>query len=408
MPEKRQEILEFAYMCSPFYQNLMQEQHLELTRLRKDWDVVPITNRTMIAGAGEMIIPFSYYTEKASGQLMTRVTSGSNGKCLKFLWNREDMLRAEEVVWRYRELWYGIKKGSPYCYFYTFEEGEYMAQEYQSMDGGMGIPKYGLSKLRVESIYKQIHKYQPEWLLIAPSVAKALVSYIRKRGENKIESIRYIELYGEVISEEERKEVEEVFGCTARRRYGCKEVGSIAYECPYGHMHILSENVYIEICRGGHAVLNGMEGNIVVTSIQNHAMPFVRYDTDDIGILQSIKCNCGIEGEVLEILRGQESHWIQIDDECFFHSSDFARVFLKILFSNNVELTQYQVIQRKKDCFDVYFVSKKDEELIKMAFLKETQNSHLESVKFQFHCLNEKLLANRLKLYGSFRCEVKG
>ncbi len=408
MTEKRQEMLEFAYMCSPFYQDLMEERNLELSRLRKDWDSVPITNKSMISKAGENIIPFSYYTEKVRGQLTKKVTTGSTGKCLKLLWNREDMQREEDVIWKYRELWYGIKRESPYCYFYTFEGYETMEREYHNVESGMGIPKYGLNKERIVEIYKRLYCYQPEWILVAPSIAKALVRYIQKTDVEKIESLRYIELYGEMVTEQEREEVESVFGCTARRRYGCKEVGTIAYECPYGEMHILKENVYVEICKGGHAVLDGMEGNIVVTSMHNHVMPFVRYDTDDVGILQTKCCKCGLECDVLEIVRGQKNHWIQIDADQYFHSSDFARVFLKLIYYQDVNLTQYQIIQRKRNYFDVYFVSEAEEEAVKKAFLQETENSHLETMEFQFHSLNEKLLENRLGLNSSFRCEVKG
>ena len=405
---KRQEMLEYAYMCSPFYQHLMEEHNLEIDRLRKDWDGIPITNKALIAQSGENIIPFSYYTEKNRGQLLTKVTAGSTGKCLKIYWNKEDAHREEEIVWKYREQWYGIQKGSCYCYFYTFEENETMEAECYNAEGGIGLPKHGLCRAGVEQIYQKLHRYQPKWLLLAPSIANVLVEYMKETGVEKIESLRYIELYGELISEQERIIVEEAFGCIARRRYGCKEVGTIAYECPYGDMHILTDNVHVEICREGHAVYDGMEGNIIVTSLQNHVMPFVRYDTDDMGILQKKLCKCGLEGEVLEIVRGQESHWIYLDDDRQIHSSDFARVFLKILYHQKANLTQYQIIQRKRKSFDVYFVSESDEEVIKRAFMKEIEYFDLKNAEFQFHCLSEKLLEKRLKLNGSFRCEVKG
>lgn len=406
--KKRQEILEYAYMCSPFYQSLMEDHHLEIDRLRKDWDCIPIISKAMISRAGETIIPFSYYTEKVKGNLLTKVTAGSTGKCLKIFWNAEDLRREEELVWKYRELWYGIQKGSLYCYFYTFEENETMEQEYHNVEGGIGIPKYGLCKARVEQIYQRLCSYQPKWLLLAPSIAKVLMKYIKETGVEKIESLRYIELYGELISEQEREEVETVFGCIARRRYGCKEVGTIAYECPYGEMHILTENVHVEVCREGHAVYDGMEGNIIVTSLQNHVMPFVRYDTDDMGILRKTSCKCGLEGEMLEIVRGQESQWIQVDDNRYFHSSDFTRAFLKIMYHQKANLTQYQIIQRKRDYFDVYFVSETDEEIIKKAFLEEMVAFNFKNAEFQFHCLNEKLLAKRVGINSYFRCEVKG
>ncbi len=395
-------------MCSPFYQNLMQEHHLEFSRMRKDWDSIPITNKTMLAQAGENIIPFSYYSEKAKGKLMVKLASGSTGKCLKLFWSKEDLKREEDAVWKYRQLWYGIKPQSTYCYFYTFENHETKERQYHNVNHGMGIPKCNFNKERVKEIYERLLCYQPEWIQIAPSIACVLAKYIRESGLEKIESIKYIELYGELISPQEREEIENAFGCIARRRYGCKEVGTIAYECPYGEMHVMTESVHVEICKDGHAVFEGMEGNIIVTSMQNHVTPFVRYDTDDRGILARKSCNCGLEGEVLEITRGQESGWIQWENGECFHSSDFARAFLKIMYQREVDMKQYQIIQRKWDYFDIYIVSETKEEIIRSHFLREMENTPLKDAVFQFHCLNEKLLANRVNMNTSFRCDVKG
>lgn len=404
--EKRQGMLEFTYMCSPFYQKLMEGENMDIGQLQKDWESVPVVDKSMLTAAGESVVPFSYYPKKARGELLKEIASGSTGKCLKYLWSREDKESSIQTIREYREKWYHIQPHSPFCYFYTIENQEATEEEYTCVEDGMGIPKKGLNRERIEEIYERLLCYQPEWIMIAPSVAMLLANYVKENQKEKIESLKYIELSGEMCSEEDRDLIQDVFQCLAKRKYGCKEVGTIAYECPCGKMHIVSENVYAEICRNGHNVLDGEEGSIVVTSKWNHVTPFVRYNTDDLGIIRNEKCECGMEGPVLEVTRGQKNEWIRRANGEVLHSSEFARIFLHMMYQQDIKVEQYHVIQREYDLFDVYIVSEGNSEQIISAFRKEVENTLLRDAQFQFHFQNEKFLANRVDMDCSFQCAI--
>lgn len=41
--------------------------------------------------------------------------------------------------------------------------------------------------------------------------------------------------------------MEAFFNCKVASQYGCYEVNSIAYECPFHKLHVMTENVYVEI-----------------------------------------------------------------------------------------------------------------------------------------------------------------
>jgi phenylacetate-CoA ligase len=84
-----------------------------------------------------------------------------------------------------------------------------------------------------------------------------------------------------------RETIERVFSCPVFDRYGARETGLIACEIPgYEGLWINPWTVHVEIVdSNGAQVKDGEEGEIVVTSLANFAMPLIRYRIGDRGIL---------------------------------------------------------------------------------------------------------------------------
>lgn len=56
-------------------------------------------------------------------------------------------------------------------------------------------------------------------------------------------------------------------------------------------------------------VEDGILGRIVVTDLYNRAMPLIRYDTGDLGVM-SHECECGYHGKVLKRVEGRRVDFI--------------------------------------------------------------------------------------------------
>ncbi|MEZ4673801.1 MAG: hypothetical protein R2932_06090 [Caldilineaceae bacterium] len=93
-----------------------------------------------------------------------------------------------------------------------------------------------------------------------------------------------------------RAQIERVFGCKVFDRYGSREVGDIACECTeHNGLHVFPWGNYIEVLDDeGNPVSPGVEGNIVVTCLRNHAMPLIRYAIGDRGVL-SPSATCAVD-----------------------------------------------------------------------------------------------------------------
>ena len=96
----------------------------------------------------------------------------------------------------------------------------------------------------------------------------------------------------ENLYDEQRRLMEEVFGCKVFEEYCCNDGGACAWECEKREgLHYFMER----------AVIEDVEGRQVVTDLWNYAMPFIRYENGDSVRFLSERCSCGRELPLLKV-----------------------------------------------------------------------------------------------------------
>ncbi len=112
----------------------------------------------------------------------------------------------------------------------------------------------------------------------------------------------------EVLTSEARKEIMEAFNCDVFNYYGSRELGSMAQECEvHNGLHINSERFIVE----------EVEGRLLFTDLLNYAMPLIRYENQDMGVLTDRVCSCGrglpmiesLSGRVMDFLFTKKGTW---------------------------------------------------------------------------------------------------
>lgn len=382
---KLEQMVYHAYNNSPFYMNLKENcPGIDLD----DFSTLPVVRKDDFYESRCPLISMDSIVGYADNERIIEVsTSGSTGKCLNVSWNINDFNRSLLPLWVLRKKYYGINPWDRMCYFYTISDlGEYDKESMYNKNG-LGFSKVGLDEKKILEIYDEIREYSPVWLIMQPSIAVLLLNTVKLYGLPAVESIRYVEFTGEMLSEALRKETEDFFGCRVADQYGCQEVNSIAFECPEGNMHCLSSSVKIEILDGNNPAEDGEEGDIVITSLNNFTMPFVRYSIGDRGYIKDgASCPCGCSRPVLKLTTGRSNDWVTGANGEKINTYIFANAVININQMCDDVVRQYQIIQNDYDDFTVKLViddSSMEEEVISM-FEESIREESLRNAVFEF------------------------
>lgn len=149
----------------------------------------------------------------------------------------------------------------------------------------------------------------------------------------------------ERLSREMRSTIENAFGCNVFDIYGTNDGGVSAFECKaHSGLHIDTERAVMEIVDEDGTPKEEGEGRIIATSLGNYAMPFVRYDTGDIGYKLSDRCSCGREYPLLREIVGRQQEFVVTPEGKRVHGEFFSH-----LFWNVAGVEQFQVIQSSRE-----------------------------------------------------------
>jgi phenylacetate-CoA ligase len=125
-------------------------------------------------------------------------------------------------------------------------------------------------------------------------------------------------------------------------------LGGVACECKaHTGLHISAENNCVEILHDGHPTVPGEQGDIVVTNLNNLGMPFIRYQTGDVGAWHtSGACPCGRAAPMLAPVQGRIVDSFKTRDGRTAWAG-FAGAGYSSLAHSSIK--QFQVVQKSLD-----------------------------------------------------------
>lgn len=162
-----------------------------------------------------------------------------------------------------------------------------------------------LSNLKV--IYGQLIIGSYTWLHCPWDLLQRHVEVFRRDGWRPIApSLQFIEFMGYSPDREVIADLCAFFNAKYVDHYGMLETWTVAMSCRHGLLHINEHNVYVEIIDdAGQPVRLGEAGRLVVTSLQETLLPFIRYVTDDFGKFVKKRCNCQLGTKALVLIEGR-------------------------------------------------------------------------------------------------------
>ena len=390
----QKKMAEYAYQKVPFYNNLCDKPVTT-------WEDYPIIDKKMVLENKDSLFSPEYMMQYLNGQLERVVTSGSTGECLEIFWEKGQNIKSLIPLWKRRKEYYGILPNDKRCYFFSNKIYNGKDMDFEETETGLGFNKLNLTEEKIIKIYNRIVEFSPTWMIVQPSVILLFINILSKKKIKQQLSLKYIELTGERVTLQTKNTVKKFFDCKVASQYGCYEINSIAYECPCGNMHIVSENVFIESVG---------QNELCVTSLHNKVMPFVRYKLGDRGqILTDKKCLCGSREPVVELNMARDNDWIYNSDGTRCHSDLFYNVVSKINFKLEQVVMQYQIVQIDYNVFEVYLVVENDceKKLIEELFVTYYEKYQAKST-FKFFFLDCLYPSEKTGKLAWFISKVKG
>jgi phenylacetate-CoA ligase len=236
-----------------------------------------------------------------------------------------------------------------------------------SADYPEGVEERGWSLTHSQSRYSRLgihssiaeqaewlERRAPAYLATYPSTAAALARHLEERA-GKI-PLRAVITAGETVDDDTRDDVRRAFGCEIIDRYATEEIGHIASQCPAGGgYHVCIEAILLELVdRDGNDVAPGERGRVVLTSLYNFAMPFIRYDIGDLAVAAEGPCRCGSSLPRLEAILGRQRSVFTFPD-----GSQYSPWKWRAIFRPHIHAVQIQLVQTEADRIEVRYVPRK-------------------------------------------------
>jgi phenylacetate-CoA ligase len=207
------------------------------------------------------------------GRVIVEETSGTSGIPFGIPKTVEERTRCSIGIWNYRRSY--DAQASP-RQFYPF---------IHEPDGFFhSVSPRLFSQNNIDQLYQNLSAKGIRWVHGNPGLLQRHATAMSE-PRRATHTVRFAESSGWSLAAEVRRNIEAKMNLTVVDQYGCREVWAIGTRIGDAPFQTVNDNVYVEILDDTDQPVRepGREGRIVVTSLVQRLMPFIRYDTGDIG-----------------------------------------------------------------------------------------------------------------------------
>ena len=206
---------------------------------------------------------------------------------------------------------------------------------------------------RMLAYHADLERFQPDIIQAYASSIYLFAKFLKATGIRPTYPRVSIISSAEKLFPHMRAEIEEVFPVRVFDRYGSREVSAMAAECSqHEGLHIQMPGYILEtIDPITLKTVVDRPGEIVVTVLHNHAMPFLRYRIGDMGVLDTSPCPCGRTFHRLREVVGRTSDNFLMPDGRIVHGEYFTHIFY-----GREGVEQFQFVQHAREDFSLQIV----------------------------------------------------
>jgi phenylacetate-CoA ligase len=308
--QKLVRVVAHAYAASPHYRRMMDERGVRPADVRglADLPKLPILTREILRAHGDAL------KFRGDAPIEMGATGGTTGSPIKIVRDRAGSVWQRACYWRGLG-WGGLRLGETFVQLFGGTLGVARRRRLDrvkaSFSGKHFLPAFELAPQNAPRYLDAIRASGARFLVGYTSAVYLLARQAERNGA-RIE-LEAVFPTAEPLLEGWRTTIARAFGAKVLPYYGCGEIQSLGYSCEASESpvyHSCDEHSVIEVeLPDGETRLVG-EGAFLVTDLDNHALPMIRYRNGDAGVMALPGCRCGrtlgviarIDGRVNDVL----------------------------------------------------------------------------------------------------------
>lgn len=345
---KLKKLCKIAYSSCTFYEEMFKNANLEPDAVSIDsLSKLPIITKAVIRENFKGVLNRDY-PEKEISQ---NATGGSSGEPFVFCQSSDSQIVSAALTQRGYN-WCGMQPGFPFVKLWGAPTDiqrtttSIKSKFWNYLYNQRFIDAFNAGDDFLKHEHEQIKAQTPFLLLSYANILYEFALFIERNNKEFLNIPAVVSSAG-TLYEFQREVIQRTISRNVFNRYGSREFGSIAQECAeHKGLHINMERFIIEIDNPDEYGV----GDILVTDLENHVFPFIRYKIGDIGQLTGAECPCGRHSIMLRKVIGRELDVIRTPS-----GKMISGVIFPHFFKDFPEIILGQVIQDKIDHIEIRF-----------------------------------------------------
>jgi len=344
--ERLRFMIRHAYENVPFYHDLFEQHHIVPSDIDKiaDLQKIPVINKNDLRKH-----PQDYYMARniAKRKFIRLNSSGSTGSPFTYFITPEAYSLSYACAIR-GWYWMGYRLGDTYAKLsQNPRSGNY--KKFQDLvTRSQYIYIRDLTPEDLTDVITKLNHFQPAFIRCYPDPLLFLSELI-KDGNSLNYSPKAINTTGNILTTDTRKKIEVAFNAPIFDSYSC-EASAQFFEGPERKAYLASmEYAVTEVLDNNDNPVT--VGRHITTDLWNLAMPFIRYDTQDIIEKSEGNSDSEIHLAAYKQIKGRNSDVLITPSGKFLIVHTFT-----IFFEYFTEIIQFQVVQSKPDRISILLV----------------------------------------------------
>ena len=380
-------MIDFAYRNVPYYRKLFDNLKLSPEDIKKveDLEKLPILTKEIIKQNWDDFKPVNLnkmkYYEGATG--------GSTGTPFKYRLSKFDRFLGGCLMYRgWNHGGYELGDEMVFLAGASLDVGtkSYLAKRVHEVARNIKkLSSFDMGDKEMKDYVGVVNSFKPKFIR---GYASSIYFFAEWIEENNIKIHQPLAVFttAEKLYPNMRERIENVFDCDVYDGYGANDGGLNAVECSeHSGLHIDTERAVMEVVDKNGNQLESGEGEILATSLYNFAMPFIRYDTGDLGHIIDDVCGCGRRYKLLKEVVGRSVDVLVTPEGKNVH----GWFFLYIFWEHCEGVKEYQVVQEKLDTIVIKIVPEYDFDEKQLDTIREIIRERSEGWNVEFKFVDE-------------------